>query len=104
MNHLEQVLRKLQKAGLTANPRKCLFGMTEVLYLGQKIGQGQVKPEEMKISAVHCYPKPKTKTDVRSFLGLVGYYRKFIPHFCQYSCTIVRSNEETQSIWVDGEV
>uniref|UniRef100_A0A1X7U211 RNA-directed DNA polymerase n=1 Tax=Amphimedon queenslandica TaxID=400682 RepID=A0A1X7U211_AMPQE len=81
LQHLREVLEKLQGAGLTANPSKCKFGMTEVLYLGHKIGGGRVKPEESKVKAVKQYPVPKTKTEVRSFLGLVGYYRKFIPQF-----------------------
>ena len=80
LQHLDQVLKRLRIAGLTANPKKCKFGMLEALYLGHKIGGGQVKPEVSKIMAVQKHPKPRTKTEVRSFLGLVGYYRKFIPH------------------------
>uniref|UniRef100_A0A1X7VFS1 Reverse transcriptase/retrotransposon-derived protein RNase H-like domain-containing protein n=1 Tax=Amphimedon queenslandica TaxID=400682 RepID=A0A1X7VFS1_AMPQE len=55
--------------------------MSEVVYLGHKIGREQVKSEVSNIAAVRDYPKPMSKTDVRSFLRLVGYYWKFIPHF-----------------------
>ena len=81
LHHVEYVLEKLRTAGLTANPKKCKFGMSEALYLGYTIGKGQVKPEESKTKAVVNYARPKTKTEVRAFLGLVGYYRKFIHQF-----------------------
>uniref|UniRef100_A0A1X7TVH1 Reverse transcriptase domain-containing protein n=1 Tax=Amphimedon queenslandica TaxID=400682 RepID=A0A1X7TVH1_AMPQE len=88
MEHVEEVLTRLRAAGLTANPKKCKFGMSEVVYLGHKIGRGQVKPEVSKIAAVRDYPKPRSKTDKRSFLGLVGYYRKFIPHFASVAAPL----------------
>ena len=82
LDHLDQVLQRLQRAKLTINPAKCRFGMSEVLYLGHKIGRGQVKPEESKLVAAKEYPQPKSK---RAFLGLVGYYRKFIPQFASWA-------------------
>uniref|UniRef100_A0A1X7TY68 Reverse transcriptase domain-containing protein n=1 Tax=Amphimedon queenslandica TaxID=400682 RepID=A0A1X7TY68_AMPQE len=69
--YLNQVLTRLRKAGLTANPKKCKFGMTEVLYLGYKIGRGQVRPEDSKTKAVMDYPRPRTKTDIQAFLACV---------------------------------
>ena len=80
LEHVEEILKRLRAAGLTANPKKCKVGMAEMVYLGHKIARGQVKPEMSKIAAVRNYPKPRLKINVRSFLGLVGYYRKFIPN------------------------
>ncbi|XP_072182290.1 uncharacterized protein [Diadema setosum] len=83
VEHLKDVLGRLREAGLTAKPAKCKFGEREVLYLGFVIGGGKVKPEPAKIEAVVSYPRPVTKTDVRAFLGLTGYYRKFIPEYSE---------------------
>ena len=50
-------------------------------YLGHLIGQGGVRPEQSKIRAIQEMQRPQTKKQVRSFLGMVGYYRRFLPHF-----------------------
>ncbi len=81
MEHLRTVLRSLRVAGLTANLRKCAIGRVEVRYLGFHLGHGQVRPQIDKMAAVAACPSPKTKKEVRQFLGLAGYYRRFIPNF-----------------------
>ncbi len=81
MEHLRAVLRSLRVAGLTANPRKCAIGRVEVRYLGFHLGHGQVRPQIDKTAAVAACPSPKTKKEVRQFLGLAGYYRRFVPNF-----------------------
>ena len=80
-DHLKQlkiVLERLRAANLTAKPKKCRFGMDEALYLGHVIGGGRVKPKLSKVQAVQNYPVPTNKSDIRSFLKIVRYYRKFI--------------------------
>ena len=82
--HLTQVctvMDRLRQAGLTAKPRKCQFGMAECTYLGHVVGGGAVKPHPSKVEAVASFPIPQTKKEVRAFLGLSGYYRKFIPGY-----------------------
>ncbi len=81
MEHLRAVLRALRVAGLTANLRKCAIGRVEVRYLGFHLGHGQVRPQIDKTAAVAACPSPKTKKEVRQFLGLAGYYRRFVPNF-----------------------
>lgn len=61
----------------------CQFGQKECHFLGHVVSQGCVKPEECKIAAVKEYPRPETKKDVRAFLGLAGYYRRYIPNFAE---------------------
>jgi len=78
---VRSVLGRLRQAGLTAKPRKCQFGMKECTYLGHVVGGGVVKPHVSKLEAVASFPVPKTKKEVRTFLGLSGYYRKFIPGY-----------------------
>lgn len=79
--HLQQVLQRIRAAGLTINPHKCAVAQREVAYLGYVIGFGKIKPQLGKVEAIHSFPVPTTKRKVRSFLGLVGWYRKFVPHF-----------------------
>ncbi|KAL0200309.1 hypothetical protein M9458_003496, partial [Cirrhinus mrigala] len=81
LSHLRRVLTELRKAGLTANPRKCHLALSEAEYLGYRVGRGLIKPHPKKVEAVQTAPRPSTKTQVRAFLGLAGYYRCFIPNF-----------------------
>ena len=81
LSHLRSILQRLRDAGLTAKPAKCQLGMHECVYLGHIVGNGEVRPEMQKVGAVMDFPQPTTKKDVRSFLGLTGYYRKFIPNY-----------------------
>ena len=81
LRHLREVFRWLQEAQLTIQLRKCHFGGHECTYLGHLIGQGGVRPEQSKIQAIQEMQRPQTKKQVRSFLGMVGYYRRFLPHF-----------------------
>ena len=70
LEHVREVLERLRKAGITTRPSKCSLGMDEVVYLGYVVGGGKVKPTESKVEAVKEFPRPKTKTDIRAFLGL----------------------------------
>ena len=87
LQHIVIVLQKLRDAGLT-----CQFAMDQCSYLGHVVGNGVVKPEEHKVKAVKEFAVPQTKREVRTFLGLTGYYRRFIPNLC---ITTHRSNEES---------
>ncbi|XP_077331070.1 uncharacterized protein LOC143973991 [Lithobates pipiens] len=80
--HLSQVLDQLTAANLTIKPSKCQMAMTDVQYLGHRVGGGTLKPETGKVDAILAWPTPQTKKQVMSFLGTAGYYRKFV---CNYS-------------------
>ena len=79
--HIKAVLSQLREHKLTVKSVKCKFGMRECEYLGHIVGNGQVKPDPKKIIAVENFPKLTTKKQVRGFLGLTGYYRKFIASY-----------------------
>ena len=81
VRQLRAVLGELRKAGLTANPAKCRLGREETTYLGYRVGRGTVRPQEGKVAAIRAWPQPGTKKQVKAFLGLVGYYQRFIPGY-----------------------
>ena len=81
IKHLEAVMAALRDAGLTANARKCRLAARETEYLGYTVGRGCLKPQTRKVERVKNWPPPQTKKQVKSFLGLVSYYQKFINNF-----------------------
>ncbi|GBN13974.1 Retrovirus-related Pol polyprotein from transposon 17.6, partial [Araneus ventricosus] len=90
IKHLETVLQRIQQAGLTIKPSKCKFAQSQVQYLGHTVGQGCRRPSELKIEAVKNFPTPRTKTDIRAFLGLAGYYSHYIPMFSTIAAPLTR--------------
>ena len=95
LQHLRHILQRLKSNGLTAKPTKCQFGMAQCSYLGHRVGSGIILPEMDKLEAVKSYPIPKTKKDVRSFLGLTGYYRKFISGYASMSAPLTDLTRKT---------
>lgn len=81
LNMLREVFMRLREAGLTVKPSKCVLGYFQLPFLGHVVGHGQISPDPSKIQSIRECSRPSSKKQVRSFLGLVGYYRKFIPHF-----------------------
>ena len=79
--HLRQVLQILKDAKLFANIQKCKFNLPEVEYLGHIVGRGGLRPDPKKVQIVQNWPKPQNVHDVRSFLGLTNYFRRFIKDY-----------------------
>jgi hypothetical protein len=80
LEHLKLVFQELRDVKLTARPSKCSFGFSELDFLGHIAGRGVIEPIQEQVTSIKHFPIPKTKTNVRSFLGLIGFYRKFIPN------------------------
>lgn len=81
ISSLKAVFQRLAEASLTLNLAKCEFGKATVTYLGKRVGHGQVRPVDAKVTAVLEYPVPSTRRELRRFLGMAGYYRCFCRNF-----------------------
>ena len=81
IEHLRTVLTRLQSSVLTLQLPKCLFEAKTCEFLGHKIGPGYISPQQAKVDAVANFARPVRKKDIRSFLGLAGYYHRYIPWF-----------------------
>ena len=95
--HCDHVLLRLRKAGLTVNVGKCKWGQTSCEFLGHVVGNGMVSPADLKVQAVREFPVPKTKKQVRQFLGLTGYYRRFVQNYAEHTFTLTEATKKSSS-------
>ena len=82
-SRLCKVLDRLRQANLKLSPKKCHLLKKQVTYLGHLIVDGEVKPDPEKTKLNDGYPVPKSIKEVKSYVSLMSYYRKFIPNFAQ---------------------
>ncbi len=87
---LEAVLLKLKEAGLKANLTKCEFLKAKITFLGHTVDANGTHTMDDKISAIKKFPQPRTVENVRSFLGLCGYYRPFIDGFAKIASSLTQ--------------
>jgi len=80
---VEEVLRRLEENDLYIKPEKCAWKVRKIGFLGVVIGPGRIEIEKEKVDGVLSWPKPKNVKDVRKFLGLTNYYRRFIKDFAR---------------------
>ena len=81
VEHLRQVLEALKRERLFANFKKCHFCSDHVVFLGFVVSRNGLQVDEEKVKAIQEWPTPTTMTQVRSFLGLAGFYRRFVRDF-----------------------
>ena len=78
---LQKIFDRLIKAGFTLKPSKCKFAVQKITYLGHELTPSGILPNESKVQVIRDYPKPKNVTEVRRFLGMTQYYRRFMKNY-----------------------
>ena len=81
LTHLEEVFRRLREANVKLNPKKCSFVKQKVEYLGHVVTPDGVMPNPEKVRVVRDFPVPKNLKELRTFMGLANYYRRFVKGF-----------------------
>ena len=78
--HLRQLFDRLHKYGIVINPLKCVFGVSSLSFLGHTVNEHGIQPLDEKVKHIREFPVPTSLRKLREFLGLVNFYRRFIPH------------------------
>ena len=81
LEHLKEIFTRLKAAGLKLKLEKCCFFKKHIQYLGHLISADGIQPLPEKLQSITKMPAPRSPKGVKQFLGLVGYYRKFIPRY-----------------------
>ena len=102
ISRLKQVFTRLIQAGLKLKPKKCVLFQKKVAYLGHIVSDAGVSPDPSKVEAIEKWPTPSTLTEVRSFLGLAAYYRRFVKDFATIASPLHKLTEKgRQFLWSD---
>jgi hypothetical protein len=101
---IRMVLDRIREAKFKLHLGKCTFAAREVAYLGHLISANGVSPDASKVKAVKTFPLPSNVRDVRSFLGLAGYYRSFIESFAALSKPLTQlTRKDTKFCWSEPQ-
>ncbi|GMH24895.1 hypothetical protein Nepgr_026738 [Nepenthes gracilis] len=100
--HLRKVLQVLRDEKLYAKLSKCEFWLERVMFLGHVISNGGISVDPKKIEAVTSWSRPTSVTEVRSFLGMAGYYRRFVENFSRIAMPRLDSfKKEAKFVWTE---
>ena len=102
LQHLEEIFVRLRKFGLKMKREKCSFFKKHIQYLGHLVSEGGFEPLPEKLESIRQMPAPKTAKEVKQFLGLIGYYRKFVPRFADISRPLTKLTRHNITFeWTD---
>ena len=93
------MLQTLRKESLYANMDKCLFGVDKLVFLGFVVSSKGVHVDESKINAIKTWPQPTNLQQVRSFLGLAGFYRRFVKDFSTIASPLHALSQKCAFVW-----
>lgn len=99
LENLERVLKRLKEYGLTLKPKKCELFTRQVNFLGHVVSREGVSVDDQKIEAIKNWPVPSCKIELRAFMGLAGYYRRFIKDFAGIAVPLFRLSGEVPFSW-----
>jgi hypothetical protein len=101
LKHVDHILDIMEEQSLYAKESKCEIGMTKVLFLGHIIGEKGVHVHQEKIQAINNWPTPRTLTELKSFLGICSYYKKFVKGFSQLCAPLIDLTRKGAFEWND---
>ena len=100
LDHLRSVLQTLRDKKLYAKMSKCIFQADEIEFLGHTISARGIATDAGKVKAISDWPKPQDISAVRSFLGLAGYYQRFIKGFAEIAAPLTNlTRKDTDFVW-----
>ena len=104
LSRLEEVLRRLRKAGLKLKPSKCKLLSRRVEFLGHIVSEQGVEVDPAKVAKIRDWPMPQNLRAVRSFVGLCAYYRRFVPEFSTICKPLFLLTQKGQPfVWGDAQ-
>ena len=102
--HLDKVLERLQRHGLTCNPEKCSFGSTEISFLGHLVTSEGIDKQPEKLEGIINYPPPTKLKDLRKFLGVCNWYSQFVDNYADTIAPLTnRLKQGTKWSWTEIE-
>ena len=100
LERLKQVFERLAHAGLKLKPKKCFLFRKRVSYLGHVVTEEGITADPGKVEQIRTWPVPESSMEVKSFLGLASYYRRFIPAFSTVAQPLYKLTEaKTEFVW-----
>ena len=103
---LRQFFQRVKEAGLTIRPSKCQIGFSSLDFVGHEIGKGEISLQEDNMKKIQDAPRPETKKQVRSFLGLTGFYREYIPNYAAIAVPLTdltKKGQPNRVEWGDAQ-
>ena len=100
VEHIETVLKKLKEAGLKLNPEKCIWFANEVKILGHYVSYNSIKVDPDKIRAIVEWVQPRNVKGVQSFLGITGYYRRYVISYAKIAAPLIMiTKKDVEFVW-----
>lgn len=105
LEHLRQLFERLQRYNLTVNVAKCEFGQTKIIFLGHLVTPQGIHPIPERVEVIRNFPKPSTVKDLKSFLAMINFYRRFIPNAILAQIPLLtltsgnKKNDRSQLVW-----
>ncbi len=107
VRHLKTLFERLKQHQIVVNAAKCVFGASEVEYLGHSISTHGTRPATAKVTAISDFPKPQTVKDLRKFLGMINFYRRFVKNAASIQAPLhvylrnSKKNDKTPISWTN---
>lgn len=100
LGSLREVFSRIQAAGLRLNPKKCHLAGDHVVFLGHVVSRHGLQPDPRNTEKIRNWPAPQNPTEVRAFVGLCSYYRRFVRDFAQRAAPLHRLTcKQVPSLW-----